>query len=206
MAFRLPSIYPITDRQISGLSHAAQVERMAEGGATIVQLREKVLSARDFFVEAREALEVARKLGVRVIINDRVDLAHVLNADGVHLGQEDMPASAARELLGPEAIIGVSTHNLDQLKQASDEPVDYVAVGPIFSTSTKENPDPVVGLEGVRMARQEIPDKPLVAIGGITLENAAEVLQAGADSVALIRAVLDDPNQIASRIRALLSR
>lgn len=205
MAFRLPPIYPITDRQISGLSHATQVERMAEGGATLVQLREKVLCARDFFVEAREALHVARAHGVKLIINDRADIAHAIGADGVHLGQEDMPASAVRELLGPRAIIGVSTHNLEQLKQARHEPVDYIAIGPIFATATKENPDPVVGLEGLRTARREIPDKPLVAIGGITLTNASEVLRAGADSVALIRAVLDDPNQIPDRINALLA-
>jgi thiamine-phosphate pyrophosphorylase len=205
MAFRLPPIYPITDRQISGLSHAAQVERMAEGGATVVQLREKVLCARDFFVEARGALEVARQHGVKLIINDRADIAHAVRADGVHLGQEDMPAWAARELLGPRAIIGVSTHNLEQLKQARNEPLDYIAVGPIFSTTSKNNPDPVVGLEGLQMARQEFPDKPLVAIGGITLASAADVLRAGADSVALIRALLDDPNKITDRFRALLS-
>jgi thiamine-phosphate pyrophosphorylase len=200
-----PRVYPITDRQMSGLSHAGQVQRMAEGGATLIQLRDKSSTAREFYLQASEALAVARKLGVRIIINDRVDIAHALKADGVHLGQDDMPAALARELLGEHSIIGVSTHNLPQLLSALKEPVDYIALGPIFSTPTKENPDPIVGIEALRAARGEIRDKPLIAIGGITMTNAPEVWRAGADSVAIIRAFLDDPDRITSRIHALLS-
>jgi thiamine-phosphate pyrophosphorylase len=205
MNFRLPQLYPITDRQISGLSHALQVQLLAEGGATLVQLRDKLSGAREFYLEARDALDVAHKLGVKLIINDRADIAHALQADGVHLGQEDMPVSAARELLGPHSIVGVSTHNLHQLDDALNQPVDYIAFGPIFSTLSKGTPDPVVGIEGLRNARKKVSaNKPLVAIGGITLENAREVWRAGADSVAMIRALLDDPDQIISRVQTLI--
>jgi thiamine-phosphate pyrophosphorylase len=205
MSFRLPRLYPITDTQISGLSHAAQVQLMAEGGATLVQLRDKYAAPREFYREAMDALAVARQLGLKVIINDRVDIAHSLKADGVHLGQDDMPAAAARELLGPDSIIGLSTHNPGQVGLALNEPVDYIAFGPVFSTLSKGNPDPIVGLEGLRTVRKEIGSKPLVAIGGITMANGPDVLLVGADSLAVIKAILEDPTEIASRVRAFLA-
>ncbi|HEU4714229.1 MAG TPA: thiamine phosphate synthase [Pyrinomonadaceae bacterium] len=186
---KLPRIYPITDTQISGLSHADQVRLLAEAGATFVQLREKNLPALDFFDEAKEAARVIRDAGLTLIVNDRVDIALALKT-GVHLGQDDLPPDAARKLLGNQAIIGFSTHNVSQAIAAASLPVDYVAIGPIFQTGTKANPDPVVGIDGLRAVRQAIGAIPLVAIGGITVETAASVINAGADSVALISALL----------------
>jgi thiamine-phosphate pyrophosphorylase len=208
MALELPKLYPITDRRLSGLSHAEQVARLADGGARVVQLREKHLSPREFYREAEEALRVARARGVKLIVNDRGDIALAVGAHGVHLGQGDLPAEAARALLGEGAIIGVSTHNVEQAAVAARLPVDYVAIGPVFATQSKENPDPVVGLEGVRRAREATGRLPLVAIGGITAENARAVLDAGADSVALISALLvgGDPAEITRRAQSFEAR
>jgi thiamine-phosphate pyrophosphorylase len=206
MSFDLPKLYPITDRRLSGLSHAEQVARLADGGARVVQLREKHLSPHEFYREAEEALRVARERGVKLIVNDRADIALALGADGLHLGQDDMPPEAARALLGEDAIIGFSTHNVAQAVEAARLPVDYVAIGPVFATSSKSNPDPVVGLEGVARAREAVRHIPLVAIGGITRENARGVLEAGADSVAVIGALLTpaDPTEITRRTREFL--
>ena len=184
--FRLPQIYPITDTQISGLSHADQVAVFAERGAAVVQLREKRAPASEFYEQARAALAVAAERGVQLIINDRVDIVVATGASGVHLGQDDLPPAAARLLLGDDAVIGYSTHSVAQAMAASRLPIDYLAIGPIFATSTKENPDPVVGLDGLRAVKDAVGNLPLVAIGGIKPENAAEVLRAGADSVAMI--------------------
>ena len=183
-------VYPITDTQLSGVSHADQVSLLADGGATFVQLREKNLPALDFYNEAKAALTVARQRGVTLIINDRVDVALALGAPGVHLGQDDLPPDAARKLLGDNAIIGYSTHTVSQAISAACLPVDYIAIGPIFQTSSKANPDPVVGLDGLRAVRKAIGDVRLVAIGGISQENAASVIDGGADSVAVISALL----------------
>ncbi|HKQ52796.1 MAG TPA: thiamine phosphate synthase, partial [Pyrinomonadaceae bacterium] len=165
MPLSLPRLYPITDVYLSGLSHAEQVERLAEGGAAFVQLREKKASPRDFYTAALEAVKVARRLGVQVIINDRVDIAIAVGADGVHLGQDDLPPEQARALMGASRVVGFSTHNLKQALGASSAPVDYVAIGPAFQTSTKEKPDPVVGLDAIAEIKRSI-SKPLVAIGG----------------------------------------
>ena len=201
--FRLPRIYPITDVEISGITHAEQVKLLGEAGATFVQLREKKLPALDFYQQAQTALTVAAERGVTVIINDRVDVALALNAPGVHLGQDDLPPEAARRLLGDKAIIGYSTHNVAQAIAGSALPVDYIAIGPIFETGTKEDPDPVIGLEGLSAVRESI-NKPLVAIGGIAEETASAVIQAGADSIALISALLSGgPNAISNRYRTL---
>src|SRR5689334_17225586 len=177
--FVLPRVYPITDTRISGLSHAEQVARFADGGATLVQLRDKHASALEFYQQAQAALEIANERGVQLIINDRVDIALALGT-GVHLGQDDLPPEAARRLLGPDAIIGYSTHSVSQIQQAATLPIDYFAIGPIFPTSTKENPDPVVGLEGLRLAREPIGARPLVGIGGIAQPDAVAVIEAGA--------------------------
>ena len=199
-----PKVYPITDVEIAGGSHADQVSLLADGGATFLQLREKKLTALDFYNEAKAALTVANQRGVTLIINDRVDVALALGAHGVHLGQDDLPAEAARKLLGEDAIIGYSTHNVSQAIAAATLPVDYVAIGPIFQTSSKANPDPVVGLEGLRAVRKALGDMRLVAIGGITHENAASVIDTGADSVAVISALLSGGDSaISDRYRAL---
>jgi thiamine-phosphate pyrophosphorylase len=202
MSFTLPKIYPITDCVISGLSHAEQVERLTAGGASLIQLREKRASPLEFYREALEAMSTARKLGVQIIINDRVDIAIAVNADGVHLGQDDLPPDRARALLGTERVIGFSTHSLQQALEADSAPVDYIAIGPIFQTSTKERPDPIVGLEAVSEVRRQI-TKPIVAIGGITLHTARSVVDAGADSLAVISDLLSAGN-ITARTRGFV--
>ena len=186
----LPPVYPITDRMISGLSHVEQVRRLIDAGADFIQLREKHLSPREFFEQARKSVAYAHERGARIIINDRADIAAAAGADGVHLGQTDMPPIAARDFLGPDAIVGYSTHSVEQALEAVGFEVDYVAIGPAFATATKENPDPVVGVEGVAAVRARIGDLPLVAIGGIDISNLVEVLAAGASSAAVISAVL----------------
>ena len=205
---KLPKLYAITDARLSGLSHAEQVARLCEGGASLIQLREKHLSPREFYREAVEALRVARECGARLVINDRVDIALAVGADGVHLGQDDLRPDAARALLGDAAIIGFSTHDIGQAAEAARLPLSYVAFGPIFDTSSKERPDAVVGLEGLRRARGAVGAKlPLVAIGGITPENARSVLDAGADSLAVISALLSrgDPADITRRTREFIA-
>jgi len=200
--FNLPKLYPITDTRLTGRSHAEQVALFSDGGATFIQLREKHLAPREFYQEAETALRIARGLGVRLLINDRADIALALGADGVHLGQDDLPPEAARRLLGDDAIIGCSTHNIEQALQAARYPVDYIAIGPVFPTASKVNPDPVVGLDGLRRVRDGIGQIPLVAIGGITRENAPDVLDAGADAVAVISTLLDgDSREITRRTR-----
>jgi thiamine-phosphate pyrophosphorylase len=199
-------LYPLTDRRLSGLSHAEQVSQLSEGGASIVQLREKFLSPLEFYSEAAAALRIARTCGIKIIINDRVDVALALNADGVHLGQDDMPPEAARRTLGPDAIIGFSTHNLEQVRLAAEMPVDYVAIGPIFATLTKEASDAPVGLEGLRLARHALGKLPLVAIGGITFENSLDVLTAGGDAIALIRDIWLPAGQASAQTGRLLHR
>jgi thiamine-phosphate pyrophosphorylase len=205
--FKIPKLYPVTDARLSGLSHAEQVARLAEGGASFVQLREKHLSPREFYREAAAALEVARARGVRLVVNDRVDIALALGADGVHLGQDDLGPEAARALLGARAVVGFSTHSVEQAVEAARLPLSYVAVGPVFDTASKQNPEPAVGLEGVRRVRAAVGPVPLVAIGGITRENARSVLEAGADSLAVIGALVSssaDPSSITLRTREFL--
>lgn len=203
-SFRLPAVYPLTDTQLSGLSHAEQVTLFADAGATLVQLREKHASALDFYNQAKIAVEVALLRGVELIINDRVDIALALGL-GVHLGQDDLPPEAARRLLGDEAVIGYSTHSVEQAVAAAKLPIDYLAIGPIFATATKENPSPVVGLAGLQAVRTAIGNIPLVAIGGITLSNVPEVLAAGADSVALISGLWAEPGTVSPSLRSILS-
>src|SRR5262245_38551329 len=185
MSFELPKLYPITDTLLSGLSHLEQVQLLAAGGAKLIHLREKRSSPRDFCPHAIEVVSVAHGFGIKVIVNDRVDLAVAVNADGVHLGQDDIPPAKARQLLGESRIIGLSTHNLEQALRADHEAVDYIAIGPVFQTSTKENPDETIGLTLVAEVSGRV-SKPLVAIGGITLENCYSVIESGAASVAVI--------------------
>jgi thiamine-phosphate pyrophosphorylase len=201
----LPKLYAITDARLSGLAHAEQLARLADGGATLVQLREKHASPREFYAAAAEAVRVARGRGVTLIVNDRADVALACGADGVHLGQDDLDPVAARRLLGDRFRIGYSTHTLAQALAASRLPIDYLALGPVFPTRTKENPDAVVGLDLLRRVRDALdPRVPLVAIGGVTRENAAAALAAGADSVAVVSALVSAPAEIAARTREFL--
>jgi thiamine-phosphate pyrophosphorylase len=202
--FQLPRIYPITDIELSGLPHAIQLERLARGGASLIQLREKHLSAQDFHDEAIEAIAIAKQLGVTVIINDRPDIALATGAHGVHLGHDDMPPDAARNLLGPDAIIGYSTHNIDQALAAIKLPIDYLAIGPIYATTTKTDTAPVLGPDALRGVREAIGDFPLVGIGGINHSNARHVIEAGADCVAVISSVVSDSNFIPDYTRSLI--
>jgi thiamine-phosphate pyrophosphorylase len=179
------------------------VGALARGGARLLQLRAKDLTDRAFLELAREAVLAARQAGVALLVNDRPDVARILGADGVHVGQDDLPARDARTLLGPEALIGLSTHGLEQLRATEAEPVDYVAIGPVFPTRTKKDPDPVVGVELVRGARAET-RRALVAIGGITAANARAVVEAGADGVAVISDILS-ADDVEAALRRLVA-
>ncbi len=206
MKFTLPAIYPITDSQISYLSHSEQVSRLIAGGATLIQIREKGTPAADWFTDAQLALATAHTQGVRIIINDRVDIALALGADGVHLGQDDLPPEEARKLLGDEAIIGYSTHTTEQVSSAIRLPIDYLAFGPIFDTRTKQDADATVGLGLLRQISRLKGDLPLVAIGGINGENIDQVFTAGADSAAIIGFLLAEQVGIETRMSELVCK
>jgi thiamine-phosphate pyrophosphorylase len=182
-----PALYAILDAgpNLSTESVMSLAERLADAGVQLVQYRDKRGTARKIFDVSASLVARLGPRGVRVIVNDRADIAAMAGAGGVHVGQEDLPVEDARRVCGKSLWVGVSTHNLEQLRAAGRTSADYIAVGPIFPTSTKENPDPVVGIEFLRAARK-ITGKPLVAIGGITVESAGEVYAAGADSVAVI--------------------
>ena len=198
-------LYPITDQHISGLSHAEQVVLLNNCGATLIQLREKLDPPVKFFEQAESAVRVARDLGAKIIINDRVDIALAVKADGVHLGQEDLPPDAARRVLGSDAIIGFSTHSLKQARLAAQMPVDYVAIGPIFSTTTKQSANAPLSLDGLARVREALGAMPLVAIGGITSENIGAVIKAGADVVAVIGDIWAPAKDSRVRIKRLLN-
>lgn len=203
---QLPSLYPILDS--SYLAGAAdrtgklrQIVRDATAaGVRILQYRNKSGGESQILADAIILREAAAGTGLLLILNDYPALAVQAGFDGVHVGQTDMAPERARKILGPEKILGVSTHNDAQLIAADSQPVDYVAVGPVYPTATKENPDPVIGLEGVLRARQ-LTGKPLVAIGGITAANSASVIRAGADSVAVFSAIFQPGADIAARAR-----
>jgi thiamine-phosphate pyrophosphorylase len=161
-----------------------------DAGATFIQLRAKRLESGPFLDLCDAAVAAGQPFGARIIVNDRIDVARLSMAAGVHVGQDDVPPRQARELLGPEAIVGFSTHSIAQLESALREPVSYLAVGPVFGTRTKETGYEAVGLSLVRAAAQRAGQLPLIAIGGITLETAASVIAAGATSVAVISDLL----------------
>jgi thiamine-phosphate pyrophosphorylase len=189
----LPRVYPIVDAQ-SLEARACDPETAArawlDGGARILQFRHKRQWTRPVFEQAEQIAAACRERGAVFVINDRADMAKLLGA-GLHVGQNDLAPGDARRLLGAEAFLGYSTHNPQQVNAAAAEPVSYIAFGPVFSTASKENPDPVVGLDELRACRARC-DRPLVAIGGITRQNAAAVFAAGADSVAVISDLLPE--------------
>jgi len=188
-----PRLYAIIDPTLLTISELELAEALAGSGVELVQYRNKTASSRQFFEISRQLASALGPRGVRFIVNDRPDIALLTNAGGVHVGQDDLSVEDARAVCGPDRWVGVSTHNLEQLAAADRTSADYIAIGPIFTTATKKNPDPVVGTELLRKARQ-LTKKPLVAIGGITLERAAEVYRAGADSLAVIRDLICAPN------------
>ena len=179
----------------------AAAEELVAGGVTLLQYRNKSGNGRQILEDARELKRVCGR--VCLIMNDRVDLCLAADFDGVHVGQDDLSPESVRKIVGPDRWLGVSTHNPEQLREADLTSADYLAIGPVFATSSKQRPDPVVGLEGVRCAR-ELTRKPLVAIGGITRANARSVIDAGADSVAVISDLLRDPRKSAEEFLAIL--
>jgi thiamine-phosphate pyrophosphorylase len=195
--FQIPLLYAIIDagcfasepdRTRAIVDHARE---LAAGGVTLIQYRAKNLLGREMLSQARE---LRRVLGdtVRLVMNDRADLCLAAEFDGVHVGQDDVPPAVVRSIVNRDSLVGYSTHNPEQVKAADAMPVDYIAVGPVFATASKANPDPVIGLEGVLKAR-ELTGKPLVAIGGVTRANCREVIEAGANSVAVISDLMGSP-------------
>lgn len=205
--FPIARLYAIIDpAQAGGRTVVEVADALVSAGVTLIQYRNKRSSAREVYEDGRQIAARIGSSGGLFVVNDRADVALALDADGVHLGQEDLPVESARRLLssarGRTNWIGISAHTLAQIQEADRSPADYVAFGPIFATSSKERPDAVVGLDGLRPARQAT-RKPLVAIGGITLANAAAVMEAGADSVAVIGDLLRHPD-IAARAREFM--
>ena len=197
-----PPLYAIIDAALLKTSELSFVEMMAESGVELLQYRNKRASSRELFEASQSISATLSRLAKpgsykpRFIVNDRADIAVLANAQGVHVGQQDLNVEEARAIVGPDILVGVSTHSLEQLDAADKTSADYIAFGPIFPTSSKENPDPVVGLHLLREARQHT-RKPLVAIGGITLERAAEIFRAGADSLAVARDLIVSENPAA---------
>ena len=182
---------------------AVVARELLSAGVRLIQFRDKRGSSRQLYETCVELKALLRDSGCSLVVNDRADVARAMDAEGVHLGQDDLPVEMARRVLGPDKWIGFSTHSIDQVVEADRTTADYLAFGPIFPTASKENPDPVVGLEGLRQARRAT-GKPLVAIGGVTLQNAREVLAAGADSLAVIGDLLNAPD-LRGRAREFLS-
>jgi thiamine-phosphate pyrophosphorylase len=198
-----PSLYAILDPDLTPEPLNALAAALAGAGVQLMQLRDKRGSPAAIHSQANELASILSPRGARLIVNDRPDIAAMTAAGGVHVGQEDLSVEEARRIVGPSRWVGVSTHNLEQLRQADRTSADYIAVGPIFATATKEDPDPVVGIDFLRAARR-LTRKPLVAIGGITIDSAADVFRAGADSVAVVRDLLAAPNP-AERAREYLA-
>ena len=202
-----PPLYAILDPILTAQPLQQVAESLVAAGVELIQLRDKRSPAGVVFRNVKEMDARFASSRVRIIVNDRPDIAAIVGAGGVHVGQDDLPVEAARQICGDGLWVGVSTHNLAQLRYADRTSADYIAVGPIFPTATKNNPDPVVGVDFLRAARQ-LTRKPLVAIGGITVESAADVFRAGADSVAVIRDLLvaRDPAQRAHAYLAAAER
>lgn len=205
----VPRLYAIVDAASFSTTEnlMAYADDLVAGGCTLLQYRNKSGNARLMLEQARELRRQLRARApapqLRLIMNDRADLCMAAEFDGVHVGQEDLSPGSVRKIIGPDRWLGVSTHNPEQLAEADLTSADYLAIGPVFSTSSKDRPDPVVGLKGVRRARL-LTRKPLVAIGGITRLNAASVIEAGADSVAVISDLLREPRKSAEEFFRIL--
>jgi len=204
----LPRLYAIVDvscftpqERTAGVI-VDYARRLAAGGATLIQYRDKMGHTREMLGRARELRRVLAD-DVTLVMNDRADLCLAAGYHGLHVGTDDLTPNSARAIIGPNAILGVSTHNLEQVLQADSSAADYIAFGPIFLTHSKERPDPVVGLDMLRQARSAT-RKPLVAIGGVTRANARAVMAAGADSVAIISDLLESPREAAEELLRLL--
>lgn len=194
-------LYVITDTGIARRTHLEIVREALAGGARVIQLRDKEAAASDLPEIARAVRRLTREAGACLIINDDPELARTVDADGVHVGQEDLDPGQVRAVVGPQRLIGLSTHNLDQARAAMQAPVDYIGVGPIYGTTTKQSLWPATGPELVRAVKKEV-SLPVVAIGGITLNRIPEVVCAGADNIAVIGDLMNAPD-IAARVREL---
>jgi thiamine-phosphate pyrophosphorylase len=204
----LPSrLYVIVDPLDTGRDPLALTRAVLAGGARLLQLRLKTASTEALLATAEAVRDLTAAAGATFIVNDRADVARACDADGVHLGQDDLPVTAARAMLGPDKIIGFSTHNETQLTAAETAGANYLAFGPIFSTTSKSNPDPVVGRDKIEKARR-LTTGPLVAIGGITAPTARAVLNAGADAIAVIAAIMRaaDVERATAELLALVER
>ena len=201
----LPRLYVILDAALLTIPELECATGLADVGVRLLQYRNKTASARMLYDSALALATGVMPGGVTLLVNDRADVARLCGASGVHLGQEDLSVEAARCLVEEEGLVGVSTHNLQQFQRAAETSADYIAVGPVFSTQSKANPDPVIGLDFIRQVRP-LTNKPIVAIGGITLERAGEVIRAGADSVAVISDILlaSDPARRAEQYLKVL--
>ena len=205
MRLSLPSIYPITDKALSRkATHLAILRELVRGGATWVQIRDKETPLRELLADLRRCVDFAERQGVLLIVNDRCDLALSCGSSGVHLGQEDLPVEAARALLGHKKVLGLSIVSMSQLRRSLRLPVEYFGFGPIFSTATKPDAAPALGLDKLRSACRLSP-KPIVAIGGIGLAQIPDVLEAGAASAAVVSGLMCAPN-IAHAMEAFLRK
>ena len=203
MDLQIPRLYAIIDAERIGPASPLAICRiLLDAGVRLIQYRDKQASSRDLFEVCRQLRVSVRQAGGIFIVNDRIDVALAVDADGVHVGQGDLPVELARRVVGKRILIGTSTHSLEQVREADETSADYIAFGPISPTQSKERPDPVVGLAGLREARK-LTRRPLVAIGGITRESAPAVIAAGADSVAVIRDLVQAPD-VAQRAREFL--
>jgi thiamine-phosphate pyrophosphorylase len=194
MRLVLPRLYVILDSALLNVPVQDCARELADAGVRLLQYRSKTEPALNLLNFSRSLASLLIPRGVSFVVNDRPDIAVMAGASGVHIGQDDLGVEATRALVGNEKLVGVSTHNLEQFRAAAATSADYIAVGPVFATSSKANPDPVIGTEFIRQVR-DLSDKPIVAIGGITLENAASVIQSGADCVAVISDVLRSPDR-----------
>jgi len=193
MPFRPPRLYPLTDRAAGTATPRDQIESLLAAGARWVQVRDRAAADGDRLATLDAAVPFARRHGGMILVNDRADLARLSGAAGVHLGEEDLPLAAARSLLGPVAVLGASSHDAASARRAAAEGADYVALGPIYATASKPDAGPPVGLGALREVRASV-RIPLVAIGGITRDRAAEVFDAGADSIAVVRDLVGAPD------------
>jgi thiamine-phosphate pyrophosphorylase len=192
MRLVLPRLYVILDAALLTTPETDCAQRLAHAGVRLLQYRNKSAPARELFERCNKLANLLLPQGVSFVVNDRADVAALAGASGVHVGQEDLGVEEVRQVVGAEKLVGASTHNLEQFQRAAGSSADYIAVGPIFATDTKSNPDPVIGTAFIRKIRP-LTDKPIVAIGGITLERASEIIEAGADCVAVISDILRAP-------------
>ena len=202
---KIPAFYPILDTEVAmrrGIDPVKAARQILDAGARILQYRHKAFLSREAFSWLENIAVLTQAAGAILVVNDRADLAKMFDA-ALHLGQDDLLPSIARRVVRPDTIVGFSTHNEAQLRAASEEPTDYLALGPLFGTATKENPDPTVGLDDFRRLRS-LSNRPLVAIGGITRANAMQAIDAGADSVAVIGDLFPEDGNVGSRIREWL--